>query len=405
MKKKGLIVLVLAILFTITSINNYIYSIDQGNYQENNGEIQKSPNIKRPKISGTFSETFIHIDDSIPNNWSDTATAYGWCYFKSGFYIIENVTINAGGSGSGIFIKNSINVYFIIRNCNITNTGSSSTDAGIKLENTNNGTLSNNNCSNIGNDGIFLYNDCDNNTISENTVSNNGGYGILLWSDCNDNNITGNTVNDNSKHGIYLWNDSVFNTISGNTVNDNFQCGIYLWYICNDNTISGNTVKNFGTTDQQYGIYLRDDCDNNNISGNIIKDIKSIGIYIRFSNCELNLLYGNSFFGNKLHAYDEGTNNHWNTTDVGNYWDNYTGIDANDDLIGDTPHNIAGTAGAKDYLPIWDDGPGVPVSTSGGGGGGSSKKETEEAIPGYNLFILIGIICIVSIVMLKKRWK
>ncbi len=53
---------------------------------------------------------------------------------------------------------------------------------------------------------------------------------------------------------------------------------------------------------------------------------------------------------------DNGNSNFWNNSLIGNYWDNYTGIDANDDGIGDTPHSIVGSAMVFDYLPIWDDG-------------------------------------------------
>ena len=39
----------------------------------------------------------------------------------------------------------------------------------------------------------------------------------------------------------------------------------------------------------------------------------------------------------------------------------------------------------------------------GNGGGGGGGKGEESAIPGYNIFILIGAICIVSIVLIKRR--
>ena len=48
-----------------------------------------------PKQSGGYTEPFIHIDASNPNNWTWTAGNYSWCYFDNGYYIIENVTIDA----------------------------------------------------------------------------------------------------------------------------------------------------------------------------------------------------------------------------------------------------------------------------------------------------------------------
>ena len=40
---------------------------------------------------------------------------------------------------------------------------------------------------------------------------------------------------------------------------------------------------------------------------------------------------------------------------MGNYWDDYSGVDENDDGIGDTPYVISGGAGSRDYLPVWED--------------------------------------------------
>ena len=74
-----------------------------------------------PKQSAGYIESFIHVDGSDPNNWTWTAGNYSWCYFDNGYYIIENVTIDASSSptGSGIYIENSTNYYFIIRNATI----------------------------------------------------------------------------------------------------------------------------------------------------------------------------------------------------------------------------------------------------------------------------------------------
>ncbi|KKM24206.1 hypothetical protein LCGC14_1607390, partial [marine sediment metagenome] len=99
------------------------------------------------------------------------------------------------------------------------NAGTSSDNAGIKLENTKNGKITNNNFSN------------------------------------------------NGRHGIYLWNDSDNNTISGNIAINNDKRGIYLQDDCNNNTISGNTASNYMTSKQDEGIYL-DGSDNNTVSKN-----------------------------------------------------------------------------------------------------------------------------------------
>ena len=36
------------------------------------------------------------------------------------------------------------------------------------------------------------------------------------------------------------------------------------------------------------------------------------------------------------------TNNRWYINSIGNYWDDYVGVDKDDDGIGDAPYNISG---------------------------------------------------------------
>jgi len=66
---------------------------------------------------------------------------------------------------------------------------------------------------------------------------------------------------------------------------------------------------------------------------------------------------------NKKHAYDGGTDNKWNSTTIGNYWDNHTSPDVSPlDGIVDVPYTyIGGSVGSIDYLPIAEDG--APVIT------------------------------------------
>jgi len=180
-----------------------------------------------PKISAGYSESFIHVD----GNWTDTKNDNDWCIGSGTWqepYVIENVTIDASSSptGSGIFINNSKNEFFIIRNCTVYNGGSGEYDGGIKLKNTSNGTLIKNNCSNNGRDGIYLH------------KSNN-------------NTIQGNIANDNADEGIQLYSGSDFNLISGNNVSNNIN-GISLNSNCSNNAILNNNASN----NKNYGIYL-----------------------------------------------------------------------------------------------------------------------------------------------------
>ncbi|GAH53751.1 unnamed protein product, partial [marine sediment metagenome] len=144
-------------------------------------------NLKISALSGK-----IHID----NNWTDAWSA-GICTGNGTYsepYVIEDLVIDAGGSGSCIFIENSM-VYFKIENCTLSRTESGPRwGAGIRLSNVNNSQLIGNNCSS-NSVAIYLFCNNYNNTITGNIVNNNGG-------------------------GIYL-SESYYNTISGNTINNN----------------------------------------------------------------------------------------------------------------------------------------------------------------------------------------
>lgn len=364
-------------------------------------------------------------------------------------YIIKDLKIDGDGLRSCILIENS-DVYFKIENCIVKNTGIY--DAGIYLYNVDNGLLLNNNCSHtyygicleicenntISNNtvsynewhGILLYTENYNNTVSGNTVYKNMGDGINLDYPSNNNTISGNNITDNSRLGIFIFDSynnkilenivkynyigivlhcafnntvrrntainnyhsgiwiyymSVNNKISDNTINNNLDNGIYL-SLSKNNTISGNVVIN-----NTNGITLQDDCDNNTFFGNIINNNNFCGVNITTLDCSENLFYNNNLSGNLLHqASDDGSNNNWNNTVIGNYWSDYIGNDLNNDGIGDTPYNIFGSAGSKGYFPIF-------IKATAGGLGG--------LISGYELLILISIIFIIPIIIIIKRFK
>ena len=243
-------------------------------------------------------------------------------------YIIEDWIIDGGGSGSCILIENT-DKYFLIKNCAVYNSGSGTDDAGIRFENVVNGKIINSDSSSNNAKGIRLY-ASNNNIISNNTVYHNSNYGIMLRSS-NNNEIKGNKLNNN-RVGIHLhWSN--FNTISKNEITKSRNHG--FWFVGSDsNTIKDNTILE----STSYGVLIAEDVtghgDNNDI-------------------------YNNSFVNNTgggIQGYDEGNNNDWNIGSLGNYWNDYGGVDVNDDGIGDTSYSISGSAGSQDNYPIWDDG-------------------------------------------------
>ena len=196
---------------------------------ESNNNASKDYNTISPKKSGHWNLNNIVIDDSLTgvgaHNWT-WASNQNWCSGLGTWinpYVIENVTINALNSSSGIEIKNS-NKFFVIRNATVYNASALASEAGILLYYVGNGTLINNNCSFNNGIGVLLDN-CVNTTIFRNYVVNNSD-GISL-KNSNDNDIHNNTVKYNINGGIVVQNcEDIF--LSKNIVNNNSWVGIYL---------------------------------------------------------------------------------------------------------------------------------------------------------------------------------
>ncbi len=257
-------------------------------------------------------------------NWT-WALSQPWCYDDNGVYIIENLKVSGFGFTKGIEIINS-DVPFIIRNCEIFN----SQIAGIYFDNVNNSQLIENNCSNNLGTGIYLNEYCSNNKLTENVAIDNNNDGIFIGDYCDNNTISQSEASYNGATGIHL---------SGEGRDSSYN-----------NTILENTVEN-----NDYGIQLIGACHFTLISRNIIRK-NNFGLSFD-SSCSNNSGTKNFFFNNGKHAIDDGADNNWNSTTIGNYWDNWTSPDVNSDGIVDDPYTyIGGSAGSIDYLPIAEDG-------------------------------------------------
>jgi len=401
------------------------------------------------KCSNTWNLSPFIIDDKGLGNFTwEQVAMQPWCSglgTENSPYLIENITIDAGGVGSCIKINNS-NVHFIIRKCSFTNSGHYMSgiikDSGINIANSKNGLILNNHIfenyfaiaitnssfltiysNNISNNhdfygGISGYQGISNTYIENNSfkgsvlaielayqIFNNSivnnfledaqiiirdhGYevtnGIAKYNNIVNNTIIGNDAVRN--YGIYLENAD-YNTISNNTFIGNYNeffgeyqgIGIRIQEKFRNNKINNNKIsgemgikimasslndnilsENLILSCSEYGIYIDNDLlkgENNFFVENVVEGCK-IGIGISDQTFKDNYFYQNYFINNEKHLFTGipyYSNNFWNNSEIGNYWDNYSGSDLNDDGIGDFPHNISSSPLIQDMLPIWDDG-------------------------------------------------
>ncbi len=383
MKKKTLklktILLFLLVVFLLFSVTfkDYFFSHRENNYGSEKSRIE----LKLKKAGHwVIIGSPIYIDDSDPSfNWTITEQTQPWCNLINGVYVIENVTVDGLYSGNAIEIYNS-NVSFIIRNntflnadysnmvllSNVNNsiifnnTMKNGDYVGLRLLNSNNNTISNNIIKNISSTGIVLS-ESNNNTITRNIIKNISSTGIVL-SESNHNRIFENRVNSNGNRGISINYESNYNNISNNIVNNNSGNGIFI-----QNGDHNQILENIFSDNGFCGISLGNS-DYTVVVGNNIERNHEYGIFIVNSGSDRNTLYMNTVKENHfVNVRDDGFYNQWDNGAIGNYWDDYGGVDANDDGIGDTPYNIPGSADSIDNFPIWDDGlePSVSLTPPG----------------------------------------
>ncbi len=194
---------------------------------------------------------------------------------------------------------------------------------------------------NFSNAGQILLVNCNNSVLS-NMAFSNGIAGISLYH-CDNNLIQKISVQNPTAYGIALIS-SDNNTFLDNELN-NIGAGFYAWFSHN-NTFQNNKIQH-----NYYGIRFVG-CINNTFLDNYIYNNSKEGISID-SDSNGNIFWLNLIINNFINAVDNSIFNKWDNGSIGNYWDDYIGTDSNNDNIGDVPYNITGTAGSKDYYPIF----------------------------------------------------
>jgi len=303
------------------------------------------------------------IDETGGGNFTwGQVSQFAWCSGLGSYtdpYILADLSIDAQSTGSCILIEHSYDKYFIISGCTVINAEASGGEAGIKLNWVHNGTIIQNTCMDNYIGIYLLYS--ENITISQNDVIDNLGQGIVVYQSKR------NFIVDNDQMGSWYYGLMVItlsdnNTIRGNTFRNNTGVATHGDGIrilgSDDNKIVDNILIN-----NDRGIKIEQNSHNNTITQNVIQNNTNYGALVLANTQEShdNLFYLNTF-NNPLgqNAYDNGTNTNWDNGTIGNYWENYSGIDADDDGIGDIPHPIPGNGGGQDNFPIWEDGDDSP---------------------------------------------
>jgi len=345
-KLRIILLITLGIIIALTLMITTNPSFITGN---NNVINLDNENLKISAVSGK-----IHIDDNNPSiNWT-VAKKDGICTGNGNYsnpYIIEDLEIDGEGSGSCIVIRNS-EVYFRIENCTLFNSGEGFYNAGIKLDNVNNGQILNNNCSNNNNKGIRLWN-CNNSIISGNIVNKNVFYGIALYGSHN-NTISGNTIS-NTLIGIILEGHlgGSNNVVSGNLMNEcglkihgnietllsheidttNLVNGKPLYYYTNEVNLRSNDFPNAGQL-------ILINCSDSFIS-NLNVSYTTIAISLHYCNNNIisgNTLNNNTYYGIKL-AYSDSNYISGNTANTNNMAGIFLVDSNNNDVSGNTVNN------------------------------------------------------------------
>ena len=279
---------------------------------------------------------------TVVNNIAYGNKEFGFLLYSS---VGVNISLNKAfsnkyGIGLGYGEKNTVSFNYIYENH----------QKGISLGLSDSNNIINNIITHNYRNGIELK-DSEYNQILNNTISSNIGNGIHLSEGSSSNKILSNTI-FNQAHGIYT--DSHRQTIKNNEIFQNDGFGIFI-----NNSGYSNISWNNIYDNLVYGIYLENG-GFNTFFENIISHHDYYGVEIS-NNSDKNVFYRNQFISNQIHVLDTDPSTSWNYTSKGNYWDDYVGIDSDDDGYGEIPYPILGTGNNIDFHPIFDDGKDIQI--------------------------------------------
>jgi parallel beta-helix repeat protein len=248
-------------------------------------------------------------------------------------------------------------------------------------------------------DGIYVF-ASSNNTITNNNVASNSEVGIdLSYSTnnkitlndiylnmngielgvSNNNEVSYNNITDNGVgvdgDGLELLSSS-YNIVMNNNISSNHGYGVSLLFSTFPHFSEYNTIRDNKILNNGCGLYIVE-ASNNTIKTNNVSSSLWYGIWLESSLD--NIIYHNNIVDNANQSSDDSdSGNQWDNgyPSGGNYWSDYSGVDADDDSIGDTPYEI--DSDSQDRYPLIKP---VGFTASGGDGdgdGNGGQDDTED---------------------------
>lgn len=191
--------------------------------------------------------------------------------------------------------------------------------------------------SNINYTGILVNSDF--NTITSCNIEK--CHIAIIFKNSSNCNIEESKIYNNSG-GITCYESSNCKIINCNIFSNVYGVSLHK---TNFNTIFNCTIfSNNGT-----GLSLGESSSNNIYYNVILNNI--LGITLN-NKCENNVFYKNNFMGNGIANAIDNCNNSWDNGAIGNYWDDYTGVDEDGDGIGDQYYIIPLIS--EDKFPLID---------------------------------------------------
>jgi parallel beta-helix repeat protein len=141
---------------------------------------------------------------------------------------------------------------------------------------------------------------------------------------------------------IDLEGDNKYSLINGYS-----SSGTIVKIVANNVTICGFTISDCGSQPNNAGLMIHSSY--NVITNNDICNNDNFGLYVLGSN---NLIYHNNFMKNTYQAFDVIASSMWDNghPSGGNYWDDYSGIDEDEDGIGEIPYPTGNCS--ADHYPL-----------------------------------------------------